>query len=110
MGVFTLINPLYDIRHLIFAGKQSAKPANAKSSKRPRDQAGPSFGTEMDPVSLPVEVWQKVASYMSTRDVAKGLTQTCKGLRNMSYDAICLTSGSSESFSLVLLCSAGYRQ
>ena len=64
--------PLYDIRHPMCAGKQSAKPANAKSSKRPRDQAGPSSsGTEMDPVSLPVEVWQKVIAWSQDSDMAQ---------------------------------------
>ena len=109
VSVLTLMISLYDVRHPVCAGKKSAKPANATPLERPRAQAGPpSSGTDMEPVSLPMEVWQRVASCMSTRDVAKGLAQTCKGLWNMSHDAMCLTSGSSESFPPLPLCSASY--
>ena len=43
---------------------------------------------------LPMEVWRQVALCMSTREMAKGLVQTCKALRHLSTSAICLSSGS----------------
>ena len=41
-----------------------------------------------------MEVWRQVALRMSTREMAKGLVQTCKALRHLSTSAICLDSGS----------------
>ena len=39
---------------------------------------------------LPLELWRRVALYMSSRDLARGLNQVSKAFRPLGSDAICL--------------------
>ncbi|CAL5220602.1 g2643 [Coccomyxa viridis] len=41
-------------------------------------------------VVLPLELWRRVALYMSSRDLARGLNQVSKAFRPLGLDAICL--------------------
>ena len=45
---------------------------------------------------MPMEVWRQVAQHMSTRDLARGLSQVCKAFRLLGGPAICLSSDSGE--------------
>ena len=49
-------------------------------------------------MALPSEIWQAIAVHFSTQELARGLTATCKRLRDLNLDAICITSTKRECF------------